>query len=239
MTIPLESRSEPAWPDVLLWFDTIDAIVQGLGHSLNNRALALSATLESLDPRRPVGQQTANGLSREAARLTEQLRQLRALPFGIDRESMPLLLRDVLAVALQLHQSHSKLGDVPVYLEGATDAPPVMAPESALIHATLVTLTALKGFVAPGGVVRITFSGSEELAEVRFLAQRDPDDAPAPARAEALIGPTALATALLGRSLLQIEQEITDYSSSQTWTLPSLRATRRRERKEAALVAGS
>jgi hypothetical protein len=239
MTNPLEIRREPVWPDVLLWFETIDAIVQGLGHSLNNRALALSATVESLDPRRPVGQQTASGLAREAARLTEQLRQLRGLPFGIERESMPLLLRDVLGVALQLHQSHSKLGDVPVYLEGATDAPPVMAPESALVHATLVTLTSLKGFVAPGGVVRVTFSGSEDLAEVRFLAQRDPDDAPVPARAEALIGPTALVSALLGQSLLQIEQEIGEDSSSQTWTLPSLRATRRRERMGAVPVAGS
>lgn len=238
MTIsPLTGR-EPAWPDVLLWFETIDAIVQGLGHGLNNRALALSATLESLDPRRPLGQQTATSLSSEAARLTEQLRQLRTLPFGIGRESMPLLLRDALSAALQLHRSHSTLGDVPVYLESAADAPPVMVPESALIHAAIVTLTALKNFAAPGGVVRVTIAGSEDVAEVRFVAHRDPDDVHVAERAEALVGPTVLASALLGRSLLEIDQEISDDCSSQLWTLPSLRATRRRERQAAVQDVG-
>lgn len=233
MTPALPGR-DPAWPDVVLWLETIDAIIRGLGHSLNNRALALGATIESLDSKRPIGQQLLGGLSREAERLTDQLRQLRTLPFAITREPMPLLLRDVLSTAIQLHRAHASLGDIPVYLEGAVDAPPVLAPESAMVHATLVMLTALKGFAAPGGLVRITFSGTPERAEISLLAQRDPSDDHAPEAADGLVQPTALAAALLQSSLLEIEQRITPDSAVVTWTLPSLRSMRRRSREALA-----
>lgn len=236
MTVSLGTGREPAWTDVLLWFETIDAIVRGLGHELNNRALALSATIESLDPKRPVGQKLSTGLSHEAERLTEQLRQLRALPFAIERDPMPLLLRDVLSAAIQLHRSHSSLGDLPVYLEGALDAPPVLVPESSLVHATLVALTALKGFAAPGGVVRVTCSGTAEQAELCFLAERDSTAEHSAGTAIALIAPMALATALLGGSGLEIAQEIRPDSATVTWTLPSLKTMRRRSRE--ALTIG-
>ena len=122
---------DPTWPDVVLWFETIDAIVRGLGHALNNRALSLSATIESLDPKRPVGAQVSSALSRESERLTDQLRQLRALPCAADREPLPILIRDVIASATQLHRSHASLGDVPTYLEGSSETPPVLAPGDA------------------------------------------------------------------------------------------------------------
>jgi hypothetical protein len=236
---PGERGREPIWSDVLLWFETIDAILRGLGHSLNNRALALGATIESLDPKRPVGKTIASGLSHEAERLTETLRQFRALPFAIDREPMPLLLRDVLASAIQLHRSHASVGDIPAYLEGAQDAPPVLVPESALLHATLVTLTALKGFAAPGGLVRVTCTGSADRAELSFRAEREPGDAPSSATAMAVISPMALAAALLGSSALEIEQVLTPSSATIVWILPSLKATRRMAREAAAVsVAG-
>ena len=225
---------EPAWRDVLLWFETIDAIVRGLGHGLNNRALALGATIESLDPRRPVGEQVAGGLTREADRLTEQLRQLRSLPFAIEREAMPLLLRDVVSSAIHLHRAHVLLGDVPVYLEGTAEAPPVLAPESSMLHAILVTLTALKGFAAPGGVVRISDGGSAEAATLTFMALREPGDDTAPMPTAQLVQPTALASALLSAAQLAIEQDIGDASLTVTWTLPSLRAMRRMAKASAA-----
>ncbi len=234
VTAPLGSGREPTWADVLLWFDTIDAIVRGLGHSLNNRALALGATIESLDPKRPVGQTIATGLSHEAARLGEQLRQFRALPFAIDREPMPLLPRDVLSTAIQLHRSHASLGDIPVYLEGAQDAPPVLVPESALMHAMLVTLTALKGFVAPGGVIRVRSSGTSDQAELTFLAERESDAGRVPTASGGVIPPMALAAALLGSAALEIEQEIGPESVTVTWWLPSLKEMRRRSRMAAA-----
>ncbi len=236
MTVLPRDVREPAWPDVLLWFETIDAIIRGLGHGLNNRALALSATIESLDPKRPMGQPLAADLRREAERLTEQLRQLRAVPFAIEREAMPLLLSDVLASAVQLHRAHATLGDLPVYLEGSSDTPPVLAPESALLHATLVTLTALKGFAAPGGVVRIAAAGSPDQAEISFLAQRDPSDEYDAARSQALIKPSALAASLLGAGLLEIEQQLGPESATIIWTLPSLKALRRRARAGAGAV---
>ncbi|MDZ7630571.1 MAG: hypothetical protein U5K74_04220 [Gemmatimonadaceae bacterium] len=235
MTVPSPDAREPAWPDVQLWFETIDAIIRGLGHALNNRALALSATIESLDPKRPVGQQLATALTRESERLTEQLRQLRALPFAIEREPMPLLLRDVLSAAMHLHRSHASLGAVPVYLEGAMDAPPVLVPESALMHATLVTLTALKGFAAPGGAVRISATGTADQAVISFLAQRDPADAHDAARSQALIAPSSLAVALIGDGLVEIEQTLGPEAATIHWTLPSLKAMRRKAREAAAI----
>ncbi len=230
MTTPLGSGREPTWADVLLWFETIDAIVRGLGHSLNNRALALGATIESLDPKRPVGKTIVTGLSHEAERLTEHLRQFRALPFAIDREPMPLLLRDVLSTAIQLHRSHSSLGDIPVYLEGALDAPPVLVPESALMHATLVTLTGLKGFAAPGGVVRVTCTGTATQAELSFRAERDAGAEPTTA-SMVVIPPMALAAALLGSAALEIEQVLGPDAATVTWWLPSLKEMRRRSRE--------
>jgi hypothetical protein len=228
------SPREPTWPDVLLWFETLDAIVRGLGHALNNRALALSATIESLDPKRPVGQQLSGALSRESERLTEQLRQLRALPFASDREPMPLLARDVISAAMQLHRSHASLGDIPTYLEGSTETPPILVPETSLLHATLVTLTALKTFAAPGGLVRITDSGTPDRADIVFAALRDPADGPRESgTGRALIKPTALAVSLLGSTLIDVEQRITPDSATVRWSFPSLKATRRRLREMA------
>jgi hypothetical protein len=219
---------------VLLWFDTLDPIVRGLSHGLNNRALALSATIESLDSKRPVGQQLASGLSRETERLTEQLRQLRTLPFAIDREPMPLLLRDVLTAAMHLHRAHATLGDVPVYVDSTPDAPPVLAPESPLVHASLVTLTALKRYAAPGGLVRVSVTGTPEMAEVHFVAQRDPGDAEPNPDSEFLVRPASLASALLSGAQLEIDQRLRPDSATVQWSLPSLRAMRRRAREAAA-----
>jgi hypothetical protein len=223
---------EPAWPDVITWFETIDAIVRGLGHSLNNRALALGATVESLDPRRPLGDAITTGLTRETERLSEQLRQFRTLPFAATAEPMPLLIRDVMASAIQLHRTHASLGQIPVYLEGASDAPPVLAPESSLLHATLVMLTALKGYAAPSGVVRIRYAGTADQLVVQFDAQRSATDAPpeGPGGTQ-LISPTALGAALLSGALLETEQEIGPDGARVVWIMPSLKEMRRRHRE--------
>ncbi len=225
---------DPAWRDVCAWFETIDAIVRGLGHALNNRALALSATIESLDPKRPIGSTLSSGLTREAERLTEQLRHLRALPFAVGAESMPLLLSDVLASAIQLHRAHASLGNVPVYLEGTAATPPVLAPESSLVHATLVLLTALKAHASPGGVVRIGCDGTPDAVVITFQSQRDPADVNAVTNGAAMIQATSLAAALLSAAQLQMEQEIGPESATVTWQLPSLKSMRKQLRAQAA-----
>jgi len=234
MTSSPSPTREPAWGDVLVWFETIDAIVRGLGHSLNNRALALSATIESLDAKRPVGAEISASLIGESARLTEHLRQLRALPFAAAGEPMPLLLPDVLSVALHLHRSHASLGDVSAYLEGTAETPPVLASESSLVHAALVTLTAMKGFAAPGGVVRVSYAGTPEQATVTFRAERDPSDERNGSGDQGLITPTSLAAALLGGARVEIEQRIGVEVTSVMWLMPSLRTMRRLAREMAA-----
>jgi hypothetical protein len=227
VTLPIAVAREPEWADVLLWLETIDAIIRGMGHALNNRALALGATLESLDPRKPIGGPTSAALSRESERLADQLRQFRILPFDVNREPIALLLHDVLSAALQLHRSHTSVGEVPCYLEGQLDTPPVLAAESALIHATLVLLTALKGFAAPNGVVRIAYSGTADEAKITFLAQRDPSDDSDALHAQGVIRPSSLAAALLASARVQIEQSLSPDVATVVWTLPSLKAMRR------------
>lgn len=226
---------DPAWQDVCSWFETIDAIIRGLGHSLNNRALALGATVESLDPRRPLGDAIATGLTREAERLSEQLRHFRTLPFLVAAEPMPLLIRDVLTSAVQLHRAHASLGQIPVYLEGATEAPPVLAAEPALLHSALVLFTALKAHAAPHGVVRVRYAGTADQLTVTFEAQRDPGDSHDTSDGTALVRATSLASALLSGPRLETEQHLGPDTATVIWTLPSLRAMRRRQRELAAV----
>lgn len=232
MTAPPSAGREPAWRDVVAWFDTIDAIVRGLTHSLNNRALALNATIESMDAKRPIGEQLTAALAREGERLTEQLRQLRTLPFAVESVPMPLLPRDVITTAIALHRSHMSLGEIPVYLEGTAEAPPVLAPESSMVHAVLVTLTALKAFAAPGGVVRIRCAGTSDRSEIVFTALRDPGSEVGDTQAAlGLVRPTALATALLSPAWLETEQRIGAEVAVISWAMPSLREMRRRARE--------
>ena len=235
MTVPVPAGREPAWRDVVAWFETIDAIMRGLTHSLNNRALALNATIESMDAKRSMGEQLGTALVREGERLTEQLRQLRALPFALESLPMPLLPRDVITTAIELHRLHTSLGEIPVYLEGTAEAPPVLVPESSMLHAVLVTLTALKTFVAPGGVVRIRYAGTSERAEIVFTALREPGGVGRePQAALGLVRPTALATALLSGALLETEQRIGAEVAVISWGMPSLREMRRRAREGCA-----
>jgi len=235
MTALVPTGREPAWRDVVAWFETIDAIVRGLTHSLNNRALALNATIESMDAKRPIGEQLTLALAREGERLTEQLRHLRALPFALDSVPMPLLPRDVITTAIELHRSHTSLGEIPVYLEGTAEAPPVLVPESPMLHAVLVTLTALKKFVAPGGVVRIRYGGTSERSEIVFSALREPgSEERDPQAALGLVRSTSLATALLTAMLLETEQRISADAAVISWGMPSLREMRRLQREASA-----
>lgn len=226
-----------AWPDVLLWLETVDAILRGFGHGLNNRALALGATVESLDARRPLGSQATSALSREVQRLTEQLRQLRQLPFSRELEAMPILIPDVLATAVLLHRQHATVGEVSCYVAGGSDTPPVLAAESALVHAILVTMTGLKQFAGPTGVVRILHgpgpSADGTDVQVRFLAEREALLARSaePVRPEALVRPAVVAEALLGASRPAVTQRVEPTRAEVRWVLPSLREMRRRERE--------
>ena len=226
-----------AWPDVLLWLETIDALLRGFGHGLNNRALALGATVESLDARRPLGSQATSALSREVQRLTEQLRQLRQLPFSRELEPMPLLVPDVLGVAVQLHRAHATVGEVSCFVGGAAETPPVLVPESALVHAVLVTLTGLKHFAGATGVVRVRHqpgpAGDGSDVAIHWIAERELAGArhAEPVPPDTLVRPAVIAGALLGPSAPRVTTRLALARAEVTWVLPSLRAMRRRERE--------
>ncbi|MCU0626802.1 MAG: hypothetical protein MUF21_10025 [Gemmatimonadaceae bacterium] len=234
---PAAAAPTLAWPDVLLWMETIDALLRGFGHALNNRALALGATVESLDARRPLGSLATSALSREVQRLTEQLRQLRQLQFARQPDPMPLLLADVVPVAATLHRAHATVGDVSCYVTGAPDTPPVLVAESALVHAVLVTLTGLKLHAGPTGVVRIHHApgpaGDGREVVLDFVAEREAAAirAAEPVPAEVLVRPAVIAGVLLGASRPVVTQRVTPLRAEVRWVLPSLREMRRRERE--------
>jgi hypothetical protein len=227
---------EPSWSDALLWMETVDALIRGLGHALNNRALALSATLQSLDARRAVGSHTSSALMREAERLTAQLRHLRTLPFAAASAPMPLLPRDVLSTAIRLHQCHAHLGDVSCYLSGSAETPPMLVSESVMTHATLVQLTTLKQFVAPHGVVRVQYAGSANDVRIRFIAEQEALAEPRAELAQALLQPVSLVAALLARSRGHAALHVQPGRAEVVWTLPSLRAMRRQLRAEQTMA---
>jgi hypothetical protein len=218
---------DPSWSDALLWMETLDALIRGLGHALNNRALSLSATLQSLDARRAVGTQTSTALTREAERLTDHLRHLRTLPFAAGSTPMPVLPRDVLAAAIRLHRCHAHVGDVSCYLSAAPETPPILVSESEFTHTALVQLTALKQFVAPGGVVRVACTGSATDATIRFIAARDVGMPPDASAASALLRPVSLVSALLHRARGRAALHTSPSRVEVVWTLPSLRVARR------------
>jgi hypothetical protein len=233
--------STPQWAELAFWLETSDAILRGLGHGLNNRATALSATVESLDPRRAMGSAMTASLSRESQRLSEQVQDLRLLTFGRGAEAMPLLPGDVLHSAVRLHRFHASVGEVACYLEPSSEVPPVLARESALLHASLTQLTASKSFAGRGGVVRVVLSGTSDRAEVRFIADRavdesgamgqmpDPDaSAPDP---RALVLPARLAATQLAHADVQIAQDFGARRAVVQWVMPSLREMRRRQRE--------
>lgn len=224
------------WSDVLLWLETVDALLRGFGHGLNNRALALGATVESLDARRPLGSQASSALSKEVQRLTEQLRQLRQLPFSREPEPMPLLVGDVLSVAATLHRAHATVGETSCYVSGGTDTPPVLASESALVHAALVTLTGLKRYAGPTGVVRIVHAPGDAAGawvSLKFTAEREAAlvRSVEPVPPEVLVRPAVIAGQLLGASRPAVTLRVAPARAVVVWRLPSLREMRRRERE--------
>lgn len=223
-------------PELAFWLETSDAILRGLGHALNNRATALSATVESLDPRRAVGSALTASLSRESQRLSDQVRDLRLLSFGVGAEVMPVLLGDVLQSAVRLHRFHTGVGEVACYLEVSSDAPPVLAREAAVLHACLAQLSASKGFAGRGGVVRVVLSGSGTRAEVRFIADRavdEPADSEAAGDPRALVLPSRLAATQMRHAGVQVAQDIGARRAVVQWVLPSLREMRQRARDAA------
>jgi hypothetical protein len=104
------------------------------------------------------------------------------------------------------------------------------------MHATLVTLTALKGFAAPGGVLRVKCTGTTDQAELTFRAERETAAGRVPTASGDVIPPMALAAALLSSSALQVEQELGPEFVTVTWWLPSLKAMRRMAREAAQQV---
>ena len=220
----------PAWADVLCWMETTDAIMRGLGHALSNRILAVSSTIEALDPAQAPGEETCTALSAELQRLTGELRALRALPVHAAEAPLPVLLKDVAATAIALHAHHPTLGDVTVTLTGSDETPPVLVVEPLLVHAMLVTLTALKAFAAPGGEVRLEYAGTPAEAQLTLSATRDPGRAGDVAALPAMPGGD-LPMALLSGAGMQVEQVVGRGRSAVVWALPSLREARRRARE--------
>jgi hypothetical protein len=207
---PDRGGSEALEAAVLQWVTERDAVLRGLTHALSNRAGTLGAVAGMLAPGEPVSTPVAAAVQDETGRLDGVLALYRLLPLDRGAGAEPLHLPDLVPAVVELHGHHAGLRDVPCAVEPDPDAPPVVAPHSALAHALLVLLAA--GARAGGG----------EGARLRWA--RDGEDQVVITVDGAAEGAGAAAW-LLGDSATVA---VADGSGAATVALPTLTAARRR-----------
>jgi signal transduction histidine kinase len=84
----------------------------------------------------------AAALQDETGKLEALLALYRLLPLDRETPPEPLHLPDLVPSAVELHGHHVAFRELPCAVDGDADAPPVLAPHSALLHALLVLLAA-------------------------------------------------------------------------------------------------
>jgi C4-dicarboxylate-specific signal transduction histidine kinase len=88
-------------------------------------------------------------------RLGDTLRLLSMIPRRPGEEPIPLQPGDVLADALALVAQHREVRDVEFAVETAPDLPPVLCPETALVHALLALLAGAGTAARERGAARV------------------------------------------------------------------------------------
>ncbi len=142
------------------WLGHVEQVLQGIAHSLNNRAGALSAVLElTSDPEATEGGGVAGTLAllrSEVERLGELSAAVRSL--GAPRAAAAAVLPvDAVVDALAILELHAGLGDRTVAID-ATAAPPVRVERAMFVRA-LVALGAGAAAEATHSRVVLTADG--------------------------------------------------------------------------------
>lgn len=162
----------PVSPSVAgLWQTAADGLLRGLNHTLSNRVSALSSYGAFVEAGEPLDADHLHALVAEVAQLERLLRLYRLLPLAADGREEPLRLGDALPDACELIAAHLDLRTVPIKVEVADDAPPVLARMNALVQALTLVLgeageRALEGGAGSGVSVRVFGAGERVMAAV-------------------------------------------------------------------------
>jgi hypothetical protein len=208
------------------WLGVVEAALEGVAHTLNNRAASIQAYIGLQAA--ASGQRTAGGgapppdpddgqLDRDAQRVIECSSVLQSIAERVDREEA-LSVATVLDDAIRLHHFvHARRGEVPVSVEATDRVSPVRATRWLLFRALAMTLVERTRDSAPGQPVRVKLESTDDVVRVIVSGA---------ANGVAPIGRTyseALITSLEGRVLRS--------DSDMVIELPSLRSRRASDRR--------
>jgi hypothetical protein len=214
---PLE-RSSPAQPP-RGWPELLAELLNGMAHTLNNRAATVRAVhaLLSADG----GGGPAHQLLEQEAGQLESLVTLLRLAGGRARPAPePFVPGDVLRDAASLVRQHDQLRDVPVTLDPRAQSAGMAGP-GPLLHALMVLLDAAGRYAARnGGSVRLGAYDADAAVEltvaVPCLASENGAEAAA----------LAAATPLAAAAGAGVRARRTDHELQLVLTVPTLQAAR-------------
>jgi hypothetical protein len=194
------------------WSRTVESVMRGVAHALNNRAAALSAVIElSLDPEDADTTITGSILSSELTRVSELAQVVRSL--GTPRSGMEAFApRDAVAEALAILRLHADQHERVVSLD-ASSAQPIRVPRWMFVR-SLIAL----GASAPGGAGQVT--------HVQIVIREDGEDWVA-VRVDGVRGVTAEVSPYAAEVAKAMGGDV--LGEGLGFRLPSLAALRRRE----------
>ncbi|MEX2182494.1 MAG: hypothetical protein WD771_10660 [Gemmatimonadaceae bacterium] len=144
------------------WLPTLEMLVRGTHHTLNNRVAALDGVMSLQEMGLATWDETMQALRSEMDRLRELLNLLRGMtPKTITRRE-PERLGDALRVAAALLDHRSDARQVSVELgEEAADAEPVMLWPADGLRAMVLLLVAASDAATPATKLRATITGGD------------------------------------------------------------------------------
>lgn len=222
-------------PAASAWRHVAEDVLHGLNHALSNRLNALASYAVLLEAGGSVEKEQEHHVISEVDRLEQLLKLYRLVPFAGGTTTEPVLIADLIPDALALLQSLLDVRDIPVTIDGNPITPPVLASAAALTQALLMMLDGVARLVpegVDGGGVLLHYTGDADWV---YVATETTVPVSATER-RAIIDLSALhalvPTARAAASAVTREPAIVRISMR----VPTLAATRRREREDAAKV---
>ena len=211
--------------DAPAWSAMSDALLQGVAHAFGNRVFALGAVRDALGEEPGIDAELLRAFGDEIGRLQGCLRALRLLaPDHRPAEAVHFVA--LLDEVDSLLAFHPDLRDVPCERRVDGEIPPVLGRRGVLARLLMLVVGGARRAAAAGGtsaVVRCTADADVVRLEV------SPTGAASPA-AESEVEAMARSAAYLAPQLDGV-LVLTGSGDGWTLTLPSLAASRRRERE--------
>ena len=220
-------------PAASAWRHVAEDVLHGLNHALSNRLNALSSYAVLLEAGESVDKEQEHHVISEVDRLEQLLKLYRLVPFAGGTTTEPVLIADIVPDAMALLHSLLDVRDVPVTIDGNPATPPVLESAAAITQALLMMLDGVARLVPEGehgGGVLLHYTGdadwvyvaTETSLAVSASERREIIDLSA---IHALVPSARVAASAVTRDAAIVRISL---------RVPTLGATRRREREAAA-----